>query len=759
MSRAKTQAQSQARSSRRANTTSSVLPAKKLNLALCLLLAGITIALYSPVIGHPFIVLDDNDYVTGNLHIHGGLSWRTIAWAFTSTTAANWHPLTWLSHVLDYQLFELNPWGHHLDSVLIHAGNVVLLFLLLRWLTRRVGPSLLVAALFACHPINVESVAWVAERKNVLCMIFLLGAIGAYAWYAQKPGWRRYLAVTLLFALGLMAKPMVITLPFVLLLLDYWPLSRTPGSPASASGALQMPAGRLLVEKIPLLALSAASAVITVKVQRSGYAVRTLSQFSFGPRLENAIVSYGLYLWKMVWPAGLAFGYPFAANGLPAWKWILSALVLVGITAFAVVLRQRRYLLVGWLWFLGTLVPVIGLVQVGDAAMADRYAYLPLIGIFIMLAFGLADLADIKKVGTAARILPAVCVLVALGGVTLRQMAYWDSEYDLWQRTWEVTENPFAHDALGSALLQPDAAMSRENLAEFDTEQKRRDEAQRHYEQALSLRRKLVESNPYTYLPDMAVTLNNLANLARTENRIAEAKQYYEEGVQIHARLAQQNLDPYPGDRAAALLNLGYLEKNQQENDKALAHFEGALEIYRQLAAQNPEQYLPKVAEALNSTAVTERDRKQMAEARRDYEEALRIRRQLVAGDRATYLPFLAMTLNDLGVLDGAEINTQGAEQHYQEALQLYRELARLEPQTFTRYLAGTLNNLAFLYADENRIAESRQDYTEALGLYRQLYEADPDAYAGDVARVQASLETLRQKERPRSGGGKTPRT
>ena len=258
--------------------------------------------------------MDDRDYVTANAHIHDGLSWSTIKWAFTSTEAANWHPLTWLSHALDYQLFALNPAGHHFDSVLIHAFNAALLFLLLAWVTKRVGPSLLVAALFAVHPLNVESVAWVAERKNVLSTLFFLLAIGAYVWYAQKPEWRRYLLVAALFAAGLMAKPMVITLPFVFLLLDYWPLERIPlhggeSAPATATGVPRVAFSRLVLEKIPLLFLSAGSAWITLIAQRP--AKRTFAELPFSIRIENAIVSYGLYLWKMVWPARLCVLSPF----------------------------------------------------------------------------------------------------------------------------------------------------------------------------------------------------------------------------------------------------------------------------------------------------------------------------------------------------------------------------------------------------------------------------------------------------------------
>jgi hypothetical protein len=279
MSRTKTFSQARARArkspkSKAPSRTGPFLTGKKLYAALCVLLAMATIGLYSPAIGHSFVVLDDREYVTANPNIHGVLGWSTIHWAFTSTYAANWHPLTWLSHALDYQFFGLNPAGHHLDSVLIHALNAVLLFLLLGWVTKRVGPSLLVAALFAVHPINVESVAWVAERKNVLSTLFFFLAIGAYGWYARKPDWRRYLLVAVLFAAGLMAKPMVITLPFVLLLLDYWPLNRTPldetqSGPVPSNDVPQVAFSRLMLEKIPLLFLSAASAWVTLKAQRA----------------------------------------------------------------------------------------------------------------------------------------------------------------------------------------------------------------------------------------------------------------------------------------------------------------------------------------------------------------------------------------------------------------------------------------------------------------------------------------------------------
>ena len=386
---------------------------EKRNPVVCLLLAVVTLALYNPVNRHPFVNYDDDRYVTENAHVRQGLTAETFTWALTSTEQANWHPLTWMSHALDVSLFRLNPAGHHFTSILLHVVNVMLLFLLLMWGTERLAPSLFVAALFAMHPINVESVAWVAERKNVLCTTFFFLALWAYGWYARKPDWKRYLVVAALFAAGLASKPMVITLPFVLLLLDYWPLRRVRSESAETNQVPAFQWSRLALEKLPLLALSAASAVITMHAQQSGGAVRTTAEVSFGVRIANAIYAYAMYLWKMVWPARLAPLYPHPGDSLSAWQVLVAGVVLIAITAIAWRLRARRYLLVGWLWFLGTLVPVIGLVQVGEAAMADRYAYIPLIGIFVMIAFGVADWSTQRKFGFWAGV-PGVAVLVAL---------------------------------------------------------------------------------------------------------------------------------------------------------------------------------------------------------------------------------------------------------------------------------------------------------------------------------------------------------
>jgi protein O-mannosyl-transferase len=685
-----------------------LLTGKNLYAVLCVLLAGVTIALYSSVIGHSFVVLDDHYYVTANSHIHDGLSWNTIRWAFTSTEAENWHPLTWLSHAFDYQLFALNPAGHHLDSVLIHALNAVLLFLLLAWVTKRVGPSLLVAALFALHPINVESVAWVAERKNVLSTLFLVLAIGAYVWYAKKPNWRRYLLVAVLFAAGLMAKPMVITLPFVLLLLDYWPLQRTrlkgaqldraENGLATSNGVARVDFSRLLLEKVPLLFLSAASAWITLIAQRP--AERTFEQFSLAVRIENAIAAYPLYLWKMLWPAQLAVLYPHPGNTIPMWRVILSAFILAGVTGLVVVFRRRSYLPAGWFWFLGTLVPVIGLVQVGEQAMADRYAYVPLIGIFVMFAFGLADLADANVLRSTWCVLLASCALAALGVITLRQISFWESEYTLWSHALAVTDperNAYAHDSLGAALLDPDSAMTHRDLENFDTEQKRINEARRQYEEALKIDRQLAQQYPNMYLPDLVTTLNNLGAMDQLQNRLDDARQHDEEVLKIYRQFAPQNPEALLPDMAMTLNNLGSLDGVQNRLDDARQNLEGALKIYRQLALRDSNRYLPD----------------------------------------------LAMTLNDLGNVGRFQNRMDDARLCYEEALKAYRQLAQ---QNSTKYLAataGTLSNLGFMDERQNRIEESRVHYTEAMTIYRNLAQGDPTRYAGDVARVEASLREL----------------
>ena len=533
-----------------------------------------TLALYNPVNRHPFVNYDDDRYITENPHVHNGLTWRTITWAFTATEQGNWHPLTWLSHALDYQLFHQNPAGHHLTSLLIHAANAVLLFLFLMYATRRLGPSLFVAALFALHPINVESVAWVAERKNVLCTFFFFATLIAYCWYARQPDWRRYLVFAGLFVLGLMSKPMVITLPFVLLLLDYWPLGRIRGGHADATAA---PLSKLVVEKLPLIALSAASAVITMQAQRAGGAMRSTAQFSLAVRLENAVMAYAMYLWKMIWPSHLSPIYPHPGDSLAGWQVGTSALVLLAMTAVALKFRARRYLLTGWLWFLGTLVPVIGLVQVGDQAMADRYAYIPLVGIFIMIAWRIADLADSKQIGLVVRVIPAACVLLALSFATNRQLGYWSSNYDLWTHAVAVTGRNFiAQDNLGGALLwlgktdeaylhfqaaaeiNPLDPMSRSNLGAYLQEHGHMAEAIEKYNRVITL-----TSDPGL----LAATYANLGAAYRKLGEDEKARTSYDQALQLNPN--QYN----------AYLGLGELLEKQSRLDDAISNYSKAVEL------------------------------------------------------------------------------------------------------------------------------------------------------------------------------------
>ena len=456
-------------------------------LVACICLAAATLAVYSRAVRNPFLHVDDHNYVTENPQVQAGITWQTFTWALTTAAAENWHPLTWLSHALDCQLYGLNPAGHHSTNILLHALNVALLFLLLLRATGATGRSLLVAALFALHPINVESVAWIAERKNVLSTLFFLSTLGAYGWYARKPDVKRYLAVVAGFVLGLASKPMVITLPFVLLLLDFWPLqriqgwgqpsstvkgrkrkTRSPDLPADKVFPVpQFPFSKLIVEKLPLLALCIASAAITIIAQRN-YAIRPLEAYPLGGRIANAIYSYASYVWKTFWPTPLAFDYPYPRDGRPVWQLGLAVLFLVAVSILVGKLRRTRpYLATGWLWYLGTLVPVIGLIQVGDQAMADRYAYTPAMGIFVMIVWAAADTADRRQLNHHALTAIAIVILAALSFLTWRQIGYWHSDYDLWSHTIKVTKhNVVANETLSKTLMQ--LGRPQEALAGFE---------------------------------------------------------------------------------------------------------------------------------------------------------------------------------------------------------------------------------------------------------------------------------------------------
>ena len=460
-----------------------------------LILMVLTIGAFWQLKDNGFINYDDVAYVTENPQVQGGLSRAGFLWAFSATTAGYWHPLTWLSHMLDWQLFGANPQGHHLSSLLFHVVNTLLLFLVMVRLTRRLWPSALVAALFAIHPLHVESVAWASERKDVLSAFFWLLTMWAYLRYVERPGTWRYLPVMVFFVLGLMAKPMVVTEPFVLLLLDYWPLGRWPQTPAVTGErgkrkgqAVPAPeprraAYRLLWEKVPLLALAAILVPITIIMQKKAWAVIDMELLPFWARMANALVAYVNYLVKMLWPLNLAIFYPHPLSGLPyslglAWWQIGGAgLILVGITILALRWGRRfPYLPVGWFWYLGTLMPVIGLVQAGGQAMADRFTYIPLIGIFIILAFGGADLAAARLRRRAVLTASFSLALLACLILTWRQVGYWKDSESIFSHALAVTENNFlAYANLGLA---------------FD-EMGRRDEAMAMFYQALKLNPKM----------------------------------------------------------------------------------------------------------------------------------------------------------------------------------------------------------------------------------------------------------------------------
>src|SRR5882672_9416969 len=389
------------------------------DLLILLGLAIVTFGIYAQVIGHHFITFDDPTYIQENPMVNRGVTLGGLAWAFTTFHAGNWHPLTWISHMIDSQLFGTLAGGHLLVNALIHTANTLLLFWLLFRTTRARWPSALVAALFALHPLHVESVAWASERKDTLSTFSGLLSLIAYVRYAEAPSIRRYAWVAITLALGLLAKPMLVTWPFVMFLLDYWPLQRFQKSEVRRQRSVLR---GLVVEKIPLLVLVAASAVITSVAQSHGGGVRTFTEFPIALRLSNALVSYANYLLLAFWPNDLAVFYPFPKAAIPPWQIIGVALLLFSITAFCFFQRKRRpYLIVGWLWFLGTLVPVIGLVQVGSQTMADRYFYIPSIGLFIALVFGLADIGERRRVALWLSAAVASGVLLALATLTNAQ--------------------------------------------------------------------------------------------------------------------------------------------------------------------------------------------------------------------------------------------------------------------------------------------------------------------------------------------------
>ncbi len=660
-------------------------------------LAALTIAVYAPVRHHGFVSIDDPAYVTENPMVSRGLTVDGVVWALTTGHASNWHPLTWLSHMLDVQWFGMSAGAHHLTSLALHVLATLLLFLLLRTTTGRAGPSAVVAALFAVHPLHVESVAWVAERKDVLSAVFFFATTLAYvsSVRAATPGggaepagearmrpaaWLSCALTLALYALGLMSKPMLVTMPLVLLLLDMWPLGRAPW-PDGGAGGQPRPAGRrtrraLVVEKLPLFVLAGASGVITFIVQRSGGAVSALDTVSFGRRVANALVSYGAYAAKAVWPSGLSPFYPYPDH-VPTLELAASAAFLAGASVLAARWgRARPYLLVGWLWYLVTLLPVIGIVQIGRQAMADRYTYLPLVGLFIAVTWGVCDLAT--KWPARRIVLPALAATaIALAAAAAHaQVAVWADSATLWRHALATDpRNYFALHSLGcldsdagrtdeaarafeeTIRLAPDYPEARNNLGLMRARQGRIDEAIRQYRAALALD------------PSLADAHNNLGFALAAQHRTQEAIAEYREAIRLKP------------DAARFHHNLGKALASQGNVDDAVVSYGQALRLD------------PRLPDVRNNLGVALMARGAPAEAVAQYREELRLQ------------PARAEVHSNLGVA----LATLGRRE---EAIREFNEALRLQPD-----LAQAHTGLALELAGTGRLADALPHFAEAARL------------------------------------------
>jgi len=652
---------------------------KWLDYLICgLLIVGI-LAVYWRVTGFALTNFDDEVYVTENDHLRLGLTGEGIRWALTATIAGNWHPLTLMSYLLNYQIGHLNPQGYHLLNLLLHIANSLLLFLVLHKMTGFRWRSAFVAALFAIHPVHVESVAWVAERKDVLSTLFWILTIWAYVSYTKRPGIKGYLLVVLAFALGLMSKPMLVTLPLVLLLLDFWPLGRFSNY------------RKLLLEKAPLLGLSAASSVITYIVQQRGGSVGELEVYPMGERIANAVVSYMSYIGKTFWPQKLAAFYPYPSDSLPPWQVIGAALLLVCITYLAIRMARRcPYVAVGWLWYVITLVPVIGIVQVGKQAMADRYTYVTLIGIFIAIAWGIPEL--LRKADANARRYQHSQVLVSgAAGIAILalmycayiQVGYWRNSITLFRHALRVTTNNFvANLGLGSALwsrgysneaigyyrqalrIEPGSPEALSNMGLALANIGKAEEALKYLYKALEIK------------PDDPNTLNNiglaLAGIGKAE-----------EGLKcLYKALEMKPNDPNVNN------TLGFILCGLGRFDEGEAYFKKALQI-------NPrhEKALLNYIKELNCRATRLAQQGNLAAALKIFFEALRLD------------PQIAETHYNLGMALGILGETDEAIKHYLEAV-------RLKPN-----YAEAHNNLGVLYAKKNNLDEAIRHFAEAVRI------------------------------------------
>jgi len=580
------------------------------DMLVCLIFVMVIFAVYWKVPNFDFIVFDDGQYVTENHHVKEGLTLKSITWAFTIIHASYWIPLTWLSHMLDCQFYGMNPGGHHLTNLLFHIANTLLLFFVFRKMTDSLWQSGFVAALFALHPLHVESVAWVSERKDVLSTFFWMLTMWSYVWHVENPSVKRYVLIVFLYTLGLMSKPMLVTLPFVLLLLDFFPLYRIRLEQTDDDNNAQqwLVIFRLVWEKVPLFVLSAISSVVTFYAQQQGGAVVSLGALPLKARIANALCSYAKYMGKMVYPAKLAIVYPYSGV-FPWWKISGSLLLLVSISFLAIRgIKQRPYLAVGWLWYLGTLVPVIGLVQVGRQSMADRFTYVPYIGLFIIIAWLVPELLTkwrYRKIWLAAS---ATVILSIFTAVTWKQIGYWENSITLFEHTLKVTTNNYvAHNNLGAVLYGQD----------------RTDEAIGHFLQALRIK------------PDAVDAYNNMGSALFKQGRTDEAIAYYLEALRIQP------------DYVDAHTHLGAALNRQGRTDEAIVHYLQALRI-------KPDDVK---AHYNLGNALDKQDRTE--EAIGHYLEALRIQ------------PDYVDAYNNLGNVLGRQGRTKEAIDHYLQALRI----------------------------------------------------------------------------------------
>jgi len=550
-------------------------------LIICIFLFTAVLGVYGQAANHDFISLDDELHIINNPHVRAGITVQGIKWALTTFYAGNWQPLTWISHMLDCQLYALNPMGHHWTSLQLHLANTLLLLFLLQQMTGAFWRSTFVAALFALHPLHVESVAWVAERKDVLSTFFCMLTIMVYYRYVVQKHLLYYLLALLLFAMGLMAKPMLVTLPFVLLLIDFWPLERMGlicNTISPPEGMPRFDFGTFwdrIHEKTPFFLLIVPSIIITFLAQRNIGAVESLTSLPLKFRIANAFVSYVKYITKAIWPAQLVVFYPHPGNTLPMWQGVMAGLLITAVTYIAVrFLRKYPYLATGWFWFLGTLVPVIGLLQVGGQAMADRYTYLPLIGIYIIITWGVSDLASQWRFREIFLPMSAGAVLLLLSMVTWIQVGHWQNSMKLFRHALGVTHNNWlAHNSLGVALFRagkldealghfnktlhnkPEDVMAYNNLGSVLAQKGELDEAIFYFRKAVAIK------------PDYVKALDNLGKALFNRGSFQEAEFHYKQAIRLKPNYA------------SAHFNLGNLLVKQGKIKEAAAHFTEAVNI------------------------------------------------------------------------------------------------------------------------------------------------------------------------------------